>query len=46
MVTCEKLSKEYRTGREVVQALKEASICVPEGSMSFFMGPSGSMLLT
>lgn len=42
MVTCEKLSKEYRTGSEVVQALKEASICVPEGSMSFFMGPSGS----
>ncbi len=42
MIECKKIRKEYQTGNEVTQVLKEVSFRIDDGEFVAIMGPSGS----
>ena len=42
MIRLEHVSMEYRLGAECVQALRDLTLHIPEGSFDAIMGPSGS----
>ena len=41
IISAEKLTKTYRTGKIEVQALREVDLTIPRGEMVAIMGPSG-----
>jgi len=42
IIQADRVSREFRSGGNVVQALKDASIEVEQGKLTLFQGPSGS----